>query len=132
MVVLLLFICPLLTLDGEDVIVHKMAVWCISSLMSFCLFLLHKINKLFTCKLIVITLTTFYLISYHSLTVYCSWNSRKCICRAVIRSDVDPILKTIAQHFLSFTSSAAPVLPSHMAGKNSNFFGHKLSLDMWL
>jgi len=56
------------------------------------LFLLHKINQLFSCKLIVITLTTWYIILYLSLTrVYCSWNS--CTCCAVIRFDVDTILR---------------------------------------
>ena len=90
---LLLFICPLLTLDGEGVIIHKMAVWWVIHLLvsSFFVFTSQNQSIIFLCKLILITLTTSYLILYHSLTVYCAWSS--CTCCAVIRFDVDTILR---------------------------------------
>jgi len=52
----------IVTLDGDvigdviDVIVHKIAKCYPSSDLIFCLSLLHKINQLFSCKLIVIIL----------------------------------------------------------------------------
>jgi hypothetical protein len=67
-----------------------------------------------------------------SLTVYFTWNSRKCTCRLVIRLDVDPLLRRNCST-LPVTLILSFICVIHLWLQKFEFFWPKVvELDIWL